>query len=144
MITGRQLRRARERRGWTQEELAAQLGATFRSVGNWERGEVPANRQERIRQVLGGDLEEDPDQSGNPLASYSNLALASELLRRLETAERRESSDDRQSEDQKMGVSTQDDMTLAARRGASTGRAQWERAQTLGEESQDDGGMEPA
>ena len=144
VITGQQLRRARERRGWTQEELAAQLGVTFRSVGNWERGEVPANRQERIRQVLGGDLEEDPDQSGNPLASYSNLALASELLRRLETAERREPSDDRQSEAEKMRVSTQDDMTLATRRGASTGRAQWERAQTLGEESQDDGGMEPA
>ena len=144
MITGRQLRRARERRGWTQEELAAQLGVTFRSVGNWERGEIPANSQERIRHVLGGDLEEDPDQSGNPLASYSNLALASELLRRLETAERREPSDDRQSEAEKTGVSTQDDMTLAARRGASTGRAQWERAQTLGEESQDDGGMEPA
>ena len=144
MITGRQLRRARERRGWTQEELAAQLGVTFRSVGNWERGEVPANRQERIRQVLGGDLEEDPDQSGNPLANYSNLALASELLRRLETAERREPSDDRQSEAEKMRVSTRDDMTLAARRGASTGRAQWDRAQTLGEESQDDGGMDPA
>ena len=144
MITGRQLRRARERRGWTQEELAAQLGVTFRSVGNWERGEVPANRQERIRQVLGGDLEEDPDQSGNPLASYSNLAWASELLRRLETAERRESSDDRQSEADEMRVSTRDDMTLAARRGASTGRAQWDRAQTLGEESQDDGGMDPA
>ena len=124
--------------------MAAQLGVTFRSVGNWERGEVPANRQERIRQVLGGDLEEDPDQSGNPLASYSSLALASELLRRLETAERREPSDDRQSEAEKMRVSTRDDMTLAARRGASTGRAQWERAQTLGEESQDDGGMDPA
>ena len=144
VITGQQLRRARERRGWTQEELAAQLGVTFRSVGNWERGEVPANRQERIRHVLGGDLEEDPDQSGNPLASYSNLALAGELLRRLGTAERREPSDDRQSEAEKMRASTQDDMTLAARRGASTGRAQWERAQTLGEESQDDGGMEPA
>ena len=144
MITGQQLRRARERRGWTQEELAAQLGVTFRSVGNWERGEVPANRQERIRQVLGGDLEEDPNQSGNPLASYSNLALANELLRRLEMTERREPSDDRQSEAEKMRVSTQDDMTLAARRGASSGRAQWERAQTLGEESQDDGGMDPA
>lgn len=42
-----------------------------------------------------------------------------------------------------MGVSTQDDMTLAAR-GTSAGRAQWERAQTLGEESQNDGGLEPA
>lgn len=47
-------------------------------------------------------------------------------------------------EAEKMGVSTRDDMTLAARRGASTGRAQWERAQTLGEESQDDGGFNPA
>lgn len=41
-------------------------------------------------------------------------------------------------EAEKMRVSTRDDTTLAARRGASTGRAQWERAQTLGEESQDD------
>ena len=53
-------------------------------------------------------------------------------------------SDAGTAEAEKMGVSTQDDMTLAARRGASTGRAQWDRAQTLGEESQDDGGMDPA
>lgn len=52
--------------------------------------------------------------------------------------------DDRQSEADEMRVSTRDDMTLATRRGASAGRAQWDRAQTLGEESQDDGGMEPA
>ncbi len=53
-------------------------------------------------------------------------------------------SDAGTAEAEKMGVSTRDDMTLAARRGASTGRAQWERAQTLGEESQDDGGLDPA
>ena len=53
-------------------------------------------------------------------------------------------SDAGTAEAKKKRVSTQDDMTLAARRGASTGRAQWERAQTLGEESQDDGGWEPA
>lgn len=87
MITGQQLRTARERRGWTQEQLAKELGVTFRSVGNWERGEVPANREARIRDVLGGDLAE-PGQRSNPLAAASNLALANEFVRRLEEAER--------------------------------------------------------
>lgn len=80
MITGEQLRRARERRGWTQEQLAEAVGVTFRSIGNWERGEVPASREARLRDVLGDDL----TPGLNPLAQASDLALISELARRLE------------------------------------------------------------
>lgn len=161
VITGQQLRRARERRGWTQEELASRLGVTFRSVGNWERGDVPANRQERIRQVLGGHLDEDPNQVSNPLAAYSNLALTSELLRRLDLADQG-GSDAGNAEAEKSPVTplgeavagldsmpplmTAEDYDLAARRVKGSGKIMQARddAKRVGEESQDDGGWEPA
>lgn len=80
MITGAQLREARESRRWTQEQLAEAVGVTLRSIGNWERGSVPANREARIRDVLGDHL----TPGGNPLTRASDLALISELARRLE------------------------------------------------------------
>ena len=74
------------------------------------------------------------------LASLDDDELLAEVRRRMQGGQ----SDAGTAEAEKMRVSTRDDMTLATRRGASTGRAQWERAQTLGEESQDDGGFDPA
>lgn len=74
------------------------------------------------------------------LASLDDDELLAEVRRRMQGGQ----SDAGTAEAEKMRVSTRDDMTLAARRGASTGRAQWDRAQTLGEESQDDGGLDPA
>lgn len=70
MITGAQLREARESRRWTQEQLAEAVGVTLRSIGNWERGSVPANREARIRDVLGDHL----TPGGNPLTRASDLA----------------------------------------------------------------------
>jgi ribosome-binding protein aMBF1 (putative translation factor) len=72
---GIRIRRARERRGWTQQELAANLARQqqrpvgVRSVGRWERGEaVPRNAIGALEEVLGVDLTADgqPDVYPDP------------------------------------------------------------------------------
>lgn len=51
---GARIRAARERRRWSQEELAQQIGTSPRSVGNWERGAThPRNSLGRLEEVLG-------------------------------------------------------------------------------------------
>jgi len=55
---GRRIRRARERKGWTQRQLAAEVGVGSRTVGGWERGEtVPLNRMGRLEEVLGPGID---------------------------------------------------------------------------------------
>lgn len=39
-MTGTQLRKVRERLGWTQAEIAYRLGVTPNTVARWERGEI--------------------------------------------------------------------------------------------------------
>lgn len=54
---GRRIREARERAGLTQQQVAAEIGVSLRTVGNWERGEtVPLNRFARLEAVLGERL----------------------------------------------------------------------------------------
>lgn len=54
------LRRARERRGWSREQLALAVGRGFQSVSLWERGAVtpPPSVQVRIACTLGISLED--------------------------------------------------------------------------------------
>ena len=53
MISGGEIRSARERAHLTQQQLGALVGVTFRTVGNWERGEtIPRNREAAIRSAL--------------------------------------------------------------------------------------------
>ena len=104
-----------------------------------------------MRTALPRELRELVGRTGEDLGVYAGPEFSASLTRKQRRALDQlilamvEGDDDAgTAEAEKMGVSTRDDMTLAARRGASTGRAQWDRAQTLGEESQDDGGMDPA
>ncbi len=54
---GIRIRRARERRRWTQQQLADALGVAVRAVGSWERGEAaPRNATGAIEELLGVDL----------------------------------------------------------------------------------------
>lgn len=59
---GDRIREERERAGLTQSELAALVGVTPRSVGNWERGEMhPRNSLTRLTDVLPGLLPAEPE-----------------------------------------------------------------------------------
>jgi transcriptional regulator with XRE-family HTH domain len=57
---GLKIKRARERRRWTQRRLAEEIGdVSFKTVGNWERGlSYPRNAIGRIEEVLGISLTE--------------------------------------------------------------------------------------
>lgn len=54
---GPEIRRARERRGWTQEELALEMGTDQSIISKWERGmRVPdLATLQRLATVLGYD-----------------------------------------------------------------------------------------
>jgi ribosome-binding protein aMBF1 (putative translation factor) len=58
--TGRRIIQARKRRGWSQTELAHQLGVKRERVGNWERGENAPRLEELalLGQVLRISLDE--------------------------------------------------------------------------------------
>lgn len=82
VISGEQIRTARERAGLTQSELGQLVGVSMRTVGNWERGEsVPRNRESVIRSVLAGQLP-GSEQAAQPLQRVSDAELLAEIARR--------------------------------------------------------------
>lgn len=82
-MIGDRIREARERRGWNQTELAAKLGVGYKTVSNWETGAtMPQNRLGMLREIFGAELDETSPDSGDPIRSYSELALLNELMRR--------------------------------------------------------------
>lgn len=61
---GDRIRRAREQRGWTQAQLAAEVGVARETIGNWETGaSSPRNAMGRLEAVLGTPLAGDPPAS---------------------------------------------------------------------------------
>lgn len=78
--SGADFRRARERRRLSQEQLAALLGVSSKSVGRWERGEaIPKSALGAIEQVL--NLGE---QTGEPgLSQATDVELLAEIALRL-------------------------------------------------------------
>lgn len=108
MINGTEIRRARERAGLTQEELAEKVGVSLRTVGNWERGtSVPRAKEGIIRAVLSDHIKS-PDRDAPSLTSASDAELIAEVAKRLS----RTSSMRRVEEDP-----TQDMLGLAAHKG---------------------------
>lgn len=63
---GLRIRRARERKRWTQERLAAEVGVGPRSIGRWERGEAEPRWIGALEEALGvnltGEAEPDPNE----------------------------------------------------------------------------------
>jgi ribosome-binding protein aMBF1 (putative translation factor) len=54
--TGTSIRLARERRQWSQQQLAAACGVDVKTVRNWEKTGKIRNRQGLIEEVLGISL----------------------------------------------------------------------------------------
>lgn len=83
VMTGPEIKAARERAHMTQQELAEKVGVGLRTVGNWERGEsVPKNRMAAIERLFQEPADEDP------LRASSEIQLLAELMRRAATRER--------------------------------------------------------
>jgi transcriptional regulator with XRE-family HTH domain len=77
-MDGLQIRRAREARGWTQEELAQHLGVGHRTVGNWERGAtIPKNRAGMLEALFADETAE-----ADAIRAASDAELLAELMRR--------------------------------------------------------------
>lgn len=84
MLTGDQLFAARTQAGMTQQELADAVGATQRSVGNWERAErVPKGAEQKVRTALAAYLNEGASQ-GAGLSEVSDALLLAEIARRFD------------------------------------------------------------
>ena len=145
----------------TNDAIARAAGVTAPTVSRWRTFTPRPEAVSAFARAYGRPVLEafiaagflTPEEAGETpsappsLASLDDDELLAEVRRRMQggqsdagTAEAEKIPD----EVEAAGVLNQDDYDLAARRGASTGRAQWERAQTLGEESQDDGGFNPA
>lgn len=80
MITGEQIKAARQRAGLTQGELAQRVGVSLRTVGNWERGESnPRSHETVLRDALRDHLE---GAEPAPLQGISDVELLAEIARR--------------------------------------------------------------
>lgn len=80
MISGDEIRSARERAHLTQQQLGASVGVTFRTVGNWERGEtIPRNREAAIRSALADYFD---DAAPVTLRVAADAELLAEIARR--------------------------------------------------------------
>lgn len=78
-MDGDEIRRLREARGLTQQQLAQTIGVGMRTVGNWERGEtIPRNRLGMLRDFFGLDAAASDD----PIRTASEVTLLAELMRR--------------------------------------------------------------
>lgn len=117
MLTGNQIKNARQRAGWSQEELAAKVGVSMRSIGNYERGaSIPRNRMPVLEEVLAPHI---GSGQGPSLVGASDAQLLAEIARRFDRgSERQEQRDDDTAPTSRAEVSSaQDNYGLAARRG---------------------------
>lgn len=55
---GERIRRLREQRRWSQQQLGDLLGVSTKSVSNWERGRnIPRNSMGALSELFGVDIE---------------------------------------------------------------------------------------
>jgi len=64
---GTKIRRARERKRWSQRELAEHLGVNRKTVDNWENGRTqPASSIGALEDILGISLDDADEDSRSP------------------------------------------------------------------------------
>lgn len=82
---GETIRDAREKKNWTQDQLAQSLGVSVMTIKNWEVGRhTPKNAIGRIEDVLGVTLRETTQRPTGPaIDKASDAQLIGELLTRL-------------------------------------------------------------
>lgn len=81
MLTGDELRTARESAGLTQQQLGDALEVSMRSVGNWERADrVPPAAERRVRRAFSEWF----GSPAAPLSSVSDAQLLAEIARRFD------------------------------------------------------------
>ena len=92
MSLGKRIAAARSLKGWTQEELAAEVGVTKGSIRNWETGGIePRSSLARLEQALGVDLGSGGYVApGEQDASHVLLDLPDDALEGLSEVEREE------------------------------------------------------
>ncbi|MER7070940.1 helix-turn-helix domain-containing protein [Terrabacter sp. NPDC000476] len=79
MLTGDDIKRARQMAGLSQGELANLVGVSMRSIGNYERGEtVPRAALPKLQEVLGPYL----GGHGPSLATATDAELLGEIAKR--------------------------------------------------------------
>lgn len=100
MVTGEQIKRARERAGMSQRDLARAISASRTTVSNWETGQAsPRNKLGRVLEVLNigpdglpaGESVIDADLRATPVPDLVALQgrITAEFARRLGQLERR-------------------------------------------------------
>lgn len=101
MITGDEIRAARERTGLTQEQLALMANVSLRTVGNWERGQtVPRSRAAMLEQIFGTHaVAADPPS----LRAVSDVELLAEIARRFARAKEDDHEQEQESRTQASG-----------------------------------------
>jgi transcriptional regulator with XRE-family HTH domain len=83
---GAYIRSLREDFGWTQQQLAAQVGVSVRAVGGWERGEtVTPSRRRSLERIFGVPV----DDSVGTLFDNASLAHESSATARQRAADAR-------------------------------------------------------
>lgn len=61
-----EIRVAREGKGWTQKDLAVELGTTQQNVGRWEKGTIPSSKwRNGLKKMLGIDFEDENSADAN-------------------------------------------------------------------------------
>lgn len=79
MLTGDDIKRARQMAGLSQGDLGKLVGVSMRSIGNYERGEtVPRSALPKLQEVLGSYL----GGHGPSLESASDAELLGEIAKR--------------------------------------------------------------
>lgn len=89
VMSGEEIKRARELAGLTQDGLARLIGVSSNSVSNWERGvSTPRGKEPLLRQALGIDSSRTVTEidHGPPLRKASSAELLAELARRMESS----------------------------------------------------------